>query len=79
MTGNVWELCSDWYANYPAVSVTDPQGPGLGFNSVNRGRVVRGGSWREVPRFCRAAHRDWYAVCVHSFHLGFRPSIRFEL
>lgn len=46
MTGNVWELCSDW-TNGPGSSlysnndVTNPSGPSSG-----EYRVLRGGSWR---------------------------------
>ena len=27
MSGNVWEMCSDWYGNYAMNSVSDPVGP----------------------------------------------------
>jgi len=42
MSGNVWELCWDWYGKYPSSSETNPRGPTSGST-----RIVRGGSWRD--------------------------------
>jgi eukaryotic-like serine/threonine-protein kinase len=36
------------------------------------GHVLRGGSWDYYGTFCQAAHRDWAAPTLRSFHLGFR-------
>jgi formylglycine-generating enzyme required for sulfatase activity len=67
MSGNVEEWCQDWYGDYPAGPVTDPQGPGS--DTV---RVRRGGSWEDFPRFCRAAARTNGTLDTRSYDFGFR-------
>ena len=54
MSGNVWELCSDWYSKdyYKNSPGRNPQGPSSG-----RGRVLRGGSWFDEPQSSRCANR----------------------
>lgn len=37
MSGNVWELCFDFYGNYPSEAVTDPFGPSNGIGRIARG------------------------------------------
>lgn len=67
--GNVWEWLQDWYSAdyYKHSPSTDPYGPSEGTE-----RVVRGGGWNVIARFCRSAHRDWYTPDNRLGRLGFR-------
>ena len=67
MHGNVLEWCSDWYDEYPAVSLTNPSGPATG-----SGRVGRGGCWLIDAVYCRSASRNARAPSFRDDDLGFR-------
>ena len=67
MHGNLWEWVSDWYGSYPSAAQTDSQGPGTG--SV---RVVRGGFWDSVARYCRSARRANGNPDYRIYNFGFR-------
>jgi formylglycine-generating enzyme required for sulfatase activity len=51
MHGNVWEWCLDSVTNYTSNAATDP------FFTGGAYRVIRGGSWYDVPANCRSAFR----------------------
>jgi formylglycine-generating enzyme required for sulfatase activity len=68
MHGNVWEWCSDYYADsYANAKYEDPQGPASGWY-----RVLRGGGWNDIPRYCRSACRMNYGPGVRLSDYGFR-------
>ncbi len=71
MIGSVWEWCSDWYAadayESCAGGVADPQGPRRG-----KYRLLRGGSWFYIPRFCRVSNRNWNAPDLEHVFVGVR-------
>lgn len=69
MHGNVWQWCQDMFDEYPKNDVTDPL--------VNTGenRVIRGGSWIDNPRECRAAYRGGSKPTLRHSLVGFRLCI----
>ncbi|MEZ4987578.1 MAG: formylglycine-generating enzyme family protein [Saprospiraceae bacterium] len=70
MSGNVWEWCEDdWHSNYSGAP-TD----GRAWVGSQRGalRVLRGGSWYDNPRYCRAAGRYSYTPATRGTGIGFR-------
>ena len=67
MSGNVHELCSDWYGEYNSNAQNNPTGPSSGSY-----RVARGGSWRDQARFVRASYRTIITLDSRSSRLGFR-------
>lgn len=69
MTGNVWEMCSDWFSKdyYTNSPRSNPQGPPSG-----TGRVLRGGSFSHDARYCRITHRHHRRPNVRNMYNGFR-------
>jgi formylglycine-generating enzyme required for sulfatase activity len=70
MSGNVWELVSDWHGDYSSGSQTNPTGPSSG-----RYRVIRGGSWYNDARDCRVSNRGNFGPSLRDYNLGFRLAL----
>ncbi|MDV3351280.1 SUMF1/EgtB/PvdO family nonheme iron enzyme [Leptothoe sp. LEGE 181152] len=75
MHGNVWEWCLDhWHSNYgekPENLKQNGNTPWISLNE-NTDRILRGGSWKNFPRRCRAAHRFRHQPGVKLNCFGFR-------
>jgi formylglycine-generating enzyme required for sulfatase activity len=65
MHGNVMEWCNDWFDRdyYKSSPKQDPPGPSSG-----RYRVLRGGAWNNLERFCRSAFRSHWPPDVERFY-----------
>jgi formylglycine-generating enzyme required for sulfatase activity len=76
MHGNVWEWClDDWHDNYEGAP-TDGS-PWFGNDNNNYFQkqgiaVLRGGSWRNNPIYCRSAFRIYNFRDLLNYGIGFR-------
>ncbi|MFM6325273.1 MAG: formylglycine-generating enzyme family protein [Microcystis panniformis] len=69
MHGNVWEWCQDdWHENYEGAPIDGSDWTSQG----NSRRVLRGGSWYDIPRNCRSASRNWDIAGLGNNGNGFR-------
>lgn len=67
MSGNVYEWCSDWYAEYTSDDAVDPAGPETGEQ-----KCCRGGAWASNAAGVRNTYRGSYAVDFQYNILGIR-------
>ena len=72
MTGNVIELCWDWYDRYPSDAVSDPRGASSGSS-----RVLRGGSDSTMAEYCTVSRRSDERPYGNSF--GYLPDSGFRV
>lgn len=71
--GMAWEWCADWYGPLAAAPTSDPTGAADGTL-----RVLRGGSWHTMPRYCRCADRSYDDHDDADSHTGFRLALQVE-
>jgi len=67
--GNVWEWVQDCYNDSYTGAPTDGSASERGDCSR---RLLRGGSWYDIPGNARAAIRYWLYATIRSYYFGFR-------
>jgi formylglycine-generating enzyme required for sulfatase activity len=73
MHGNVWEWCEDrWHDSYADKPEGLMQTGGAWTTGDGKSRVLRGGSWVDLPQNLRAARRTWDSTSSRGNDAGFR-------
>jgi formylglycine-generating enzyme required for sulfatase activity len=68
MSGNVYEWVQDWYHSSYKGAPSD----GSAWEDSGTYRVLRGGSWNNIPQYSRAAFRNYGTPAERSDFIGFR-------
>ena len=79
MHGNVWEWCLDhWHDSYDDKPEALKQNGSTSWVMSNKraNRLLRGGSWGDIPRYCRSAYRFNDDPGVRNLVNGFRVVCR---
>jgi len=73
MSGNVWEWCEDdWHDNYIGAPKDGSAWPINNDNRSQSRKCLRGGSWINLPNYCRSAFRNGYFPVNGNGNDGFR-------
>ena len=67
MSGNVWEMCSNWYYDYSSVCDTIVSG-----EAYTGYKVFRGGSWNTNAQSARVTARYQQGIHYRDYSTGFR-------
>ena len=70
MSGNVWEMCQDWWGYYSGSAQINPTGPSSGDC-----RVRRGGGWGNGEWGCRVPNRGYDYSSETSEYVGLRLAL----
>ena len=71
MHGNVWEWCQDdWHRNYEGAPID--RSAWLNNEEDNNDKLLRGGSWFDIPGYCRSASRNNVNLVNVNNGIGFR-------
>ncbi len=75
MHGNVWEWClDDWNENY----INAPTDGSAWIRQSAEYKLLRGGSWYDNARGCRAASRNGHSLDLRFYVCGFRVALSFR-
>jgi len=73
MHGNLWEWCLDhWYGNYEGAPIDGSALLNKRADASDMNRLLRGGSWHDLPGGCRSAYRSRNRPDYADDDVGFR-------